>query len=161
MGRLLATSVALVAAYCLVVVVPWQQLKPWLIRDDTPARTTELLPLYNKAKDNPNKKRKAGTTMRATAQSPDLVDDTIPNPKHAQTSAIDLLEARVRTEFAAVYSSNSLHSEIRATLQKGDPVRTGLEVADAEGDWVVVKVRGQSIEGYMRKDCLEWPARHR
>ena len=75
-------------------------------------------------------------------------------PKEAPP-ATDLGHANVKTDSAAVYSSNSPRSSVVQLLKKGDTVETNLEVIDSSGTWSLVRTGESQRSGFVRSENLD------
>ena len=65
------------------------------------------------------------------------------------------VQANVKTDSAAVYSSNSSRSSIVHVLKKGDRVETNMEVIDSGGRWSLVRPADSSRSGFVRSENLD------
>jgi hypothetical protein len=65
------------------------------------------------------------------------------------------VQANVKSDSAAVYSSNSPRSPILRMLKKGDRVETNLEVIDSGGRWSLVRPADSNRSGFVRSENLD------
>ena len=85
----------------------------------------------------------AGTLDRLSSQGPRRIIRTGP------------VQANVKSDSAAVYSSNTPRSPIVRLLKKGDRVETNLEVIDSGGRWSLVRPADSSRSGFVRSENLD------
>src|SRR5262249_30734986 len=60
------------------------------------------------------------------------------------------VQANIKSDSAAVYSSNSSRSPVLRVLKKGDRVETNLEVIDSGGHWSLVRPADSNRSGFVR-----------
>jgi hypothetical protein len=89
-----------------------------------------------------------------TADSTDPASEESPNVRR---SPQDRSLASVKTDGAAVYSSNTSRSSVLQVLRKGDKVESNLEVLDREGRWSLIRTDGLKQSGFVRTEDLERP----
>jgi len=70
---------------------------------------------------------------------------------------MDLGHANVKTDSAAVYSTNSSRSPVVRLLKKGDTVETNLEIMDSSGAWSLVRTGESQRSGFVRSENLDRP----
>jgi hypothetical protein len=87
-------------------------------------------------------------------QISDLNTVVVVIPKEAEP-VTDRGHANVKTDSAAVYSSNSPRSPVVRLLKKGDTVETNLEVIDSGGTWSLVRTGESQRAGFVRSENLD------
>lgn len=130
-----------------------QTAAPVIATPDADAKTAEQ-PVVKKTV----KQSRGGSNPRtAIVSESDSVIQTSPNPiPNAPPKAqSDSSQASVKTEAAAVYSTNSSRSPVVRVLKKGDRVESDLEVIDSKGRWSLLRTNEVSLQGFVRSENLE------
>lgn len=117
--------------------------------------STPVVQPEEKPAEKPAPKKRA-TSVSSPSQPPsnELGTVVVVVPKEAPP-ALDLGRANVKTDSAAVYSSNSSRSPVIRLLKKGDTVETNIEVMDSSGTWSLVRTGESQRSGFVRSENLD------
>ena len=131
--------------------------------DSITRRTTEAAPAPAEQPAEQPVVKKAAKQRRLNPKASDL-SEAAPAPQQPLPKELprvepralgDSIEASVKTDDAAVYSSNSPASSVVRRLKKGDKVDSHLEVIDARGRWSLVETSGLKRTGFVKSEDLE------
>jgi hypothetical protein len=118
------------------------------------ASTPVIQPEEKPAEKPALKKRATLVSSPSQLQRNELDTVVVVVPKEA-SPALDLGHANVKTDSAAVYSSNSSRSPVIHLLKKGDTVETNIEVMDSSGTWSLVRTGESQRSGFVRSENLD------
>ncbi len=99
------------------------------------------------------------TTTRTRRSGQQVIRPVVPVPGIPATEAVSLPDPPVPpfnyvlTREADVYSSNSTDGEVLEHLQRGDQVKLGVEILNAEGVWIEVRLGSESF-GFLHRENL-------
>jgi uncharacterized protein YgiM (DUF1202 family) len=131
-------------------------MPPWKSRGVTAApqpaeEASQQTASAKSGKSKPRSSKPSGSLQEKLVQPPYTVESLQSQGVVVRT---ETYRANVKSDSAAVYSSNSARSPIVGMLRKGDRVETTLEIIDSEGRWVLIRT-ADLRSGFVRNENLE------